>query len=243
MTRRSVAASMLRCCIGERLLSKMMSGALLAVASARISSSLPRPTSVAGSADSRTWKTVPAITAPALRASSMSSSSDSRPCSPMGMPGKRGARFQPSPTSKARSAIEVETGCEVFVTKSVLKPSCGGSHEREGFNHLRHYTRSASRRRPCQTLLVEPVACFVLHAGFVTETRDPMNAGIFAEPGELAFRVLPRGLLNCGARVFEFFLSALDFAQLAVADEVKGLGVLRQTAVHQTRYFFHPAVR
>ena len=37
--------------------------------------------------------------------------------------------------------MDVETGCEVLVTKSVLKPSCGGSHKREGFHHLSHYTR------------------------------------------------------------------------------------------------------
>ena len=41
---------MLRCCMGVRLPSKMMSPALCAVASARISSSLPRPTRVAESA-------------------------------------------------------------------------------------------------------------------------------------------------------------------------------------------------
>src|SRR6202000_2893669 len=47
ITRVSVISSMLRCCVGERLPSKMMSAALCAFASARISSSLPRPTRVA----------------------------------------------------------------------------------------------------------------------------------------------------------------------------------------------------
>ena len=41
-----------------------------------------------------------------LRASSTNSERFSRPCSPAGMPGKRGARFQPTPTSRARSAVE-----------------------------------------------------------------------------------------------------------------------------------------
>jgi hypothetical protein len=62
---------------------------------------------VAGSAASRTWYMVPATSAPALRASSTSSASDSRPCSPAGMPGIFRARFQVIPTSKARSRAVV----------------------------------------------------------------------------------------------------------------------------------------
>src|SRR5207248_2919122 len=67
-------------------------------------------------AASRNWKTVPTTSAPALRASSTNSERFSRPCSPAGMPGKRGARFQPTPTSRARSAVE--TWCCVFVTEA-----------------------------------------------------------------------------------------------------------------------------
>src|SRR5277367_6424511 len=58
------------------------------------------------------------MAAPALVASSISSTSDSRPCSPAGMPGKRGARFQPMPTSSARSALE--TCCGDLVTNDYL---------------------------------------------------------------------------------------------------------------------------
>src|SRR5580658_1156583 len=48
------------------------------------------------------------------------------------MPGKRGLRFQPKPTSNTRSAVEVDMGCEVLVTKSVLEPSGRGSHVGSG---------------------------------------------------------------------------------------------------------------
>src|ERR1700675_100266 len=105
------------------------------------------------------------------------------------MPGKRGARFQPKPTSKTRSAVE--TGCEVFVTKSVLKPLSGTSHEERVFLHLRHYTRSASLRRLGNALLADPAARFVLHAWIVAKAGEPVNAGILAEPCNLALCVAP----------------------------------------------------
>src|SRR6266849_472161 len=113
MTRRAVCSSILRCCTGERSLSKIISGASLALASARISSSLPRPTSVAGSALSRSWKRVPAMAAPALRANSTNSTRDSRSGVPAGIPCTRGERFQATPTRRARSVEGM--ACVVFI--------------------------------------------------------------------------------------------------------------------------------
>ncbi len=124
----------------------MISGALRAVASARISSNLPRPTRVAGSAASRTCCTVPATSAPALRASSTSSAKDSRPCSPAGNPGMRGARFQVTPTNKARSAFAV--ACCVFMRGDKRYSSGRWNHRlraeyrrlRKGLRHEKYYT-------------------------------------------------------------------------------------------------------
>src|SRR5271169_5664761 len=73
------------------------------------------------------------MAAPALVASSTSSTRDSRPCSPAGIPGKRGARFQPMPTSKARSRLE--TFCGVLVTSN--QPG-EGVHANVGDERLRH---------------------------------------------------------------------------------------------------------
>src|SRR5271168_3547498 len=53
------------------------------------------------------------MSAPALRASSCNSASDSRPCSPTGIPGNRGERFQPTPTRRTRSALEIS--CVDFI--------------------------------------------------------------------------------------------------------------------------------
>src|SRR5580658_5243424 len=137
------------------------------------------------------------------------------------MPGKRGLRFQPNPTSNARSAVD--TVCEVFVTKSARKPSGGGSHEGEvfRFRHLGHYTCSASLRRPCQAFVPKPFARFFLRARIIAKTLEPVNAMLFPKPGELALRVAPRGLLNRGARLFEFCFSTQNLAQFTVADEIE----------------------
>ena len=70
-----------------------------------------------------------------FRASTAASSTSSRailaPVRPQACQ-KRGARFQPRPTSKARSAVD--TVCEVFVTELVLEPAYGGNHGAEGLS-------------------------------------------------------------------------------------------------------------
>src|ERR1700683_139421 len=84
----------------------------------RISSSLPRPTRVAGSSESRTCNREPSIFAPALSASSWSSSSESRPAA-VGSPARpRGAFFKPTPTSNTRSRLSIS--CGVFIRYKCL---------------------------------------------------------------------------------------------------------------------------
>jgi len=57
---------------------------------------------------SRTLNTVPATSAPAAAGYSTSSRSDSRPCSPTGIPGKRGVRFHPTPNQQSGSAQKLD---------------------------------------------------------------------------------------------------------------------------------------
>src|SRR5580704_15579702 len=84
----------------------------------RISSSLPRPTRVAGSSASRTCHREPSILAPALSANSWSSSSESRPAA-VGSPARpRGAFFKPTPTNKTRSRLSIS--CAVFIRYDCL---------------------------------------------------------------------------------------------------------------------------
>src|SRR5580700_839341 len=109
------------------------------------------------------------------------------------------------------------------------------------FPRLRHYTRSASLGRLSNALLADPAARFVLHAWIVAKTGEPVNAGIFAEPCNLALCVASRGLLNRQARVFERLLSAQDLAQLAIPDEIERHGISRRSTCHQTAYFLYPA--
>src|SRR5260370_22978067 len=169
----------------------MISGALCAVASARISSSLPRPTSVAGSAASRIWKTVPAISAPALRASSTSSRSDSRPCSPAGMPGKRGASFNQTPTSKARCAVE--TRCWAFVIEIGRESSCGTCAFRAG---LTPQTIIRLSPQPSDTRLQPRGAC--ADQGRFAKHADPWENGFMRKLTITAVNFLAAAMMLMG---------------------------------------------
>src|ERR1700676_3650174 len=107
---------------------------------------------------------------------------------------------------------------------------------------LSHYPRSASLRRLGNALLADPAARFVLHSRIIAKTGEPVNAGIFPEPCNLALCVAPRGLLNRHAGLIEILFSAQNFAQLAISDEIERFGVFRQAASHQAAHFLHPAL-
>ncbi len=77
ITRRFTILSILRCCDGLRSWSKRSTSASTEAAAPAISSSLPAPTSVAGSGRSRRCRISPTTLAPALSASARSSASDS----------------------------------------------------------------------------------------------------------------------------------------------------------------------
>ena len=67
-----------------------------------------------------------------------------------------------------------------------------------------------------------------------------MDLRITAKPGELTFCIAASGLLDRGFGFFEFHFAVEHRAQFAVADEIEGLGVRRQTAGHQPTHLFHP---
>src|SRR5215472_5724387 len=240
ITRRSVAVSMFRCWTGERLLSKIIRGALCAVASARISSSLPRPTKVAGSAASRNWNTVPATSAPALRASSTSSDKDSRPCSPAGIPGKRGARFHPRPTSKARSAVEM--GCCVFVTGAGWESRYGRALSSRNASETELYTPPAGPATSFEALRFEKPKNGGLQVWVIAETGKPCDGGLFAKPRELTLGIASCGLLDGLAGLLERQFVSQNGAQFAVAEEIKRFCVFVQACFEQTLDFPHPSL-
>src|SRR5271163_5320825 len=109
------------------------------------------------------------------------------------------------------------------------------------FLHLRHYTRSARPLRLHHALLTKPLARSVLNLRIVAEARKPVDAGIFAEPGQLPFCVLSRGLLNRHARFFKLLISSQNLAQFTISDKIERLRILWQAAFHQTPHFFHPS--
>ena len=60
-----------------------------------------------------------------------------------------------------------------------------------------------------------------LDAGVIAETVEPVDIWFAAEPRELAFGVLTRGLLNRGACCVKRELTAQMAAQFAIADKVE----------------------
>src|SRR5579863_8720808 len=98
------------------------------------------------------------------------------------------------------------------------------------FLHLPHYTRSGSLLRPQLAVLAEPFKRLALHICVIAKTGEPMNAGIFAEPRQLAFCVALRGLLNRRARLFQLSSSAQNLAQFSIADKIEWFGIFWQSA-------------
>src|SRR5215467_6604108 len=253
ITRHSVCSSILRCCTGERSLSKIMSGASLAEASARISSSLPRPTNVPGPAASRSWNTVPPISAPALRANSTSSASDSRSGAPAGPPGMRGERFHATPTRSARSVED--TACVVFIAVA-KEPGSGALEESSSRVYAGWKTEVSGRESPRAAVkeiwfaagesgLRESLGDQGLGCGpglrIVAESAKPAYVRFPPKPRELALGILARALFDRG-----FLRRGRDFAaqvgaQFAIADKVKGLGAFGETRGDQTAHLVEPA--
>src|SRR5207244_1211370 len=98
------------------------------------------------------------------------------------MPGKRGARFHPTPTSKARSAVEM--GCGVFVTGAGWESrydcalSWGNASETELYTPL---AGPATTFHPLRPLRFEEPENGVLQVPFITETGKPFDTGLFDE--------------------------------------------------------------
>src|SRR6266850_1602171 len=82
-----------------------------------------------------------------------------------------------------------------------------------------------------QSFCLKPFESGVLHRGVIAKSCRPAYARLFAKPGELAFGVTPRGLLNRSPRFFQCNLAAEYCAQLAVTDEIKRLRIVVQAAL------------
>src|ERR1700691_263268 len=74
----------------------------------------------------------------------------------------------------------------------------------------------------------------------VAEAWEPVHAGFFAKPGELALGKTPRGLLDLVYGVFLRDQPGEMFAQLRIADELKWLCVCGNAARYQSAHFFKP---
>src|SRR5258708_603195 len=81
-----------------------------------------------------------------------------------------------------------------------------------------------------------------LHPGIIAKSRKPAYAGLFAKPGELAFGIAPRGLLNRSPRFFQSNLAPQHRPQFPVADKIKWLRILAQATLKQRLHFSHPAL-
>src|SRR5260370_23368306 len=95
--------------------------------------------------------------------------------------------------------------------------------------------------RLLQALCLKPIKNAGLHSGIVAKTRKPAHALLSTKPGELAFGVLPRSLLNRTPRLFERDFAAEDCAQFSVADEIEWSCVFAQAAFQQGMNFPQPS--
>src|SRR5215467_12032325 len=139
---------------------------------------------------------LPAMSAPALRASSTSSASDSRSGAPAGCPGKRGERFHATPTSNARSVTVI---CWLdFIERRNWFP-CLGRERRLGVSPSGQLYASLLPAATIQEFS-QIVSRSFLNFYIVTKTCEPMHSVFTAKPGNLPLCILACGLLNCRAR-------------------------------------------
>src|SRR6516165_11277451 len=134
---------------------------------------------------------VPAMSAPALRANSSSSANDSRPASPTGMPGKRGARFQPTPTSNTRSATEVS--CCVFMEYGSRADGARFAPMGGNLLHQRDYTaiRSLGYTGASSERHAHPVEGDPLNFRIIAKAFQPLHSRFAPKPGDLPLRIAP----------------------------------------------------
>jgi hypothetical protein len=75
----------------------------------------------------------------------------------------------------------------------------------------------------------------------VAEAGEPVHAGFFAKPGELALGEAARGLLDLPHGVFARDTTGEMFASLRIPDELERLGVRWNAARHQRADFVRPS--
>src|SRR5271167_724592 len=75
----------------------------------------------------------------------------------------------------------------------------------------------------------------------VAEACEPLHAGFFAKPCELALGEAARGLLNLLHGVLFAEAAGEKFAQLRISDELEGLGVGRNAAGDECADFLQPS--
>src|SRR5229473_7518477 len=81
-----------------------------------------------------------------------------------------------------------------------------------------------------EALELQPVQGVTLCGRFVSKPSKPVDAVLFAEPGESALGVAAGNLPNGAARLVHGQSAAEHRAEFAIADEIERLGVFGQTA-------------
>src|SRR5579859_1291605 len=183
------------------------------------------------------------MSAPALRASSTSSASDSRSGTPAGCPGKRGERFHATPTSKALSVTVIcwldfilRTNLRRFAAPRDYKVLQVGRSP-----SISLYARVSLAAKRHKAKVCERRGCRLLNARIIAKSFEPVNVAFAAKPGLLALGVLSRRLLNRGSCGIQREFATQHRAKLAVTDEIERLCHFRDILLHEPTNFFQPS--
>src|SRR2546422_8906130 len=183
---------------------------------------------------------VPATSAPALRASSSSSASDSRSAWHASTPGRCGILFSPTPTSSTRSGALVV--CEVFIrcrewrcARGLLRRDVSGSLS--CLRQLYPFGAARASRRFLDKPLLKKPENRSHDLRVIAESREPVHARLLAKPSELTLGISARGLLDRSHSFLEALFTLQMCAQFAVADKLEWLGRGRDLPCHKVPHF------